>query len=57
MDERERIAGLSQAIAQRGNGLGLALEETRWVGFDDEQVVVLKERKVGTQMLSCYDFR
>ncbi|KAL1997166.1 hypothetical protein VTN49DRAFT_8031 [Thermomyces lanuginosus] len=27
-----------------------------WVGFDDEQVVVLRERGQGTQLLACYDF-
>ncbi|KAL1967244.1 hypothetical protein VTN77DRAFT_3290 [Rasamsonia byssochlamydoides] len=27
-----------------------------WVGFDDEQVVVLRERGRGTQLLECYDF-
>ncbi|KAL1985568.1 hypothetical protein VTN96DRAFT_7788 [Rasamsonia emersonii] len=27
-----------------------------WVGFDEEQVVVLRERGHGTQLLECYDF-
>lgn len=27
-----------------------------WIGFDEEQVVVLRERGVGTQLLECYDF-
>lgn len=27
-----------------------------WIGFDDEQVVVLREQEVGTQLLDCYDF-
>ncbi|KAL1306521.1 hypothetical protein AAFC00_005212 [Neodothiora populina] len=55
---------LSSAIAARGNGLGLALEHrfdetsmTRgWVGFDDERVVVLKEKSCGGQALVVYDF-
>lgn len=55
---------VSEAIGRRGSGLGLALENVSnelalmrgWVGFDDEQVVVLRERDVGTQLLECYDF-
>lgn len=55
---------VSEAIGRRGNGLELALENMSnelalmrgWVGFDDEQVVVLRERDVGTQLLQCYDF-
>lgn len=54
---------LHMALAKRGTGLGLALKETKeestwnrhWVGFDDEQVVVLGERDE-RQILSCYDF-
>jgi hypothetical protein len=57
-EEREKIAGLSEAIERRGDGLGLALEGvSRWVGFDDEQLVVLKESNIGNQIVSCYDFR
>ncbi|EEH23159.1 hypothetical protein PABG_05370 [Paracoccidioides brasiliensis Pb03] len=57
---------VSEAIERRGDGLGLALEDMSrelkwarmrgWVGFDDEQVVVLHEREAGTQLLGCYDF-
>lgn len=55
---------ITEAIENRGQGLGLALRETSndlfrargWVGFDEEQVVVLREKHVGTQILSCYDF-
>lgn len=56
---------LSGAIEARGDGLGLALEHravdetsmTRgWVGFDDEKVVVLKEKHCGDQTLVVYDF-
>ncbi|KAK2801075.1 hypothetical protein FQN50_007883 [Emmonsiellopsis sp. PD_5] len=55
---------VSEAIERRGDGLGLALEDMSdelalmrgWVGFDDEQVVVLRERELGTQLLGCYDF-
>ena len=28
----------------------------RWVGFDDEMVIVLKESGKGTQALMVYDF-
>ncbi|PGG98529.1 hypothetical protein AJ79_08843 [Helicocarpus griseus UAMH5409] len=54
------------AFEKRGEGLGLTLEDVSreltlarmrgWVGFDDEQVVVLRERGLGTQLLGCYDF-
>ncbi|OJD20000.1 hypothetical protein AJ78_00015 [Emergomyces pasteurianus Ep9510] len=58
---------VSEAIERRGDGLGFALQGTSrelalaarmrgWVGFDDEQVVVLRERGLGTQLLGCYDF-
>ncbi len=55
---------VSEAIARRGNGLGLALEETvddmavtrGWVGFDEENVVVLREQRHGNQALTIYDF-
>lgn len=55
---------LSDAISQRGSGLGLALEAkeeemsiTRgWVGFDEENVVVLREKSSGGQALVVYDF-
>lgn len=55
---------LTDAINARGNGLGLALEHqidetsmTRgWVGFDDEKVVVLREKQCGGQALVVYDF-
>ncbi|GAB7354806.1 hypothetical protein MBLNU459_g5197t2 [Dothideomycetes sp. NU459] len=55
---------ISEAIAARGNGLGLALEHrldeasmTRgWVGFDEEKVVVLREKGCGEQALVVYDF-
>ena len=55
---------ISAAIAKRGSGLGLAgeyadenLNTTRgWVGFDEENVVVLREQRQGTQALTVYDF-
>ena len=55
---------VSEVTGRRGNGLGLAFENVSnelalmrgWVGFDEEQVVVLREREVGTQLLECYDF-
>ena len=54
---------VASAIARRGTGLGLALNDMkkelalvrRSVGFDDEQVVVLGNRH-DTQILACYDF-
>lgn len=58
------LESLSEAISQRGSGLGLALEHgfddtsvTRgWVGFDEENVVVLQEQSRGRQALVVYDF-
>ncbi|THV80417.1 hypothetical protein D6D29_06156 [Aureobasidium pullulans] len=57
---------LTPAIKVRGDGLGLALKHkdgidetsmTRgFVGFDDDKVVVLKERHLGAQALVIYDF-
>ncbi|OAX80237.1 hypothetical protein ACJ72_05436 [Emergomyces africanus] len=58
---------VSETIERRGDGLGRALQGMSrelvlaarmrgWVGFDDEQVVVLRERGLGTQLLGCYDF-
>ena len=58
---------VSDAVAARGDGLGLALEygqadfdETSmirgWIGFDEENVVVLKEKSGGSQALIVYDF-
>ena len=31
-------------------------DSKRWVGFDDEMVIVLKESGRGTQALMVYDF-
>lgn len=40
-----------------GNRIGYDWEERRsWVGFDDEMVIVLKERKGGSESLMVYDF-
>ncbi|KAF2084728.1 hypothetical protein K490DRAFT_48572 [Saccharata proteae CBS 121410] len=58
------LDAISDAISQRGSGLGLALEHkldelaiTRGcVGFDEENVIVLRERSQGTQALVVYDF-
>ena len=57
------VLNLMAAVAKRGNGLGLALQEMkrelaftrRWVGFDEEQVVVMGERD-DRQIMACYDF-
>ena len=59
------LLGLTDAIAKRGTGAGCAIESRRcdvtdtvrgWVGFDEENVVVLKERSAGSQALVVYDF-
>ncbi|KAF2180257.1 hypothetical protein K469DRAFT_730258 [Zopfia rhizophila CBS 207.26] len=60
----KNLYALSEAISQRGTGLGLALEHrfddlaiTRgWVGFDEENVIVLQEKSYGGQALVVYDF-
>ena len=60
---KHAVLDIAAAIARRGTGLGLALSELkqelalskRWVGFDEEQVVVLGDRDQ-TQILACYDF-
>lgn len=60
---RNGALDVTAALAARGSGLGLALQEMqkelamtrRWVSFDDEQVVVLGERDQ-RQILACYDF-
>ncbi|KAK1765080.1 hypothetical protein QBC33DRAFT_561364 [Phialemonium atrogriseum] len=40
-----------------GYGYGYGWDERRnWVGFDDEMVIVLKERKGGGESLMVYDF-
>ncbi|KEF51262.1 uncharacterized protein A1O9_12612 [Exophiala aquamarina CBS 119918] len=57
------LAGVVAAMAQRRAGLGLALSEMekeqaltrRWVGFDDEQVVILGDRGQ-SQIMALYDF-
>jgi hypothetical protein len=61
--EKPDLTAMREAIARRGDGLGLALDDMQrelaltrsWVGFDDEQVVVLGER-CRRQILLCYDF-
>lgn len=57
------ISIISDAVSQRGSGLGLALEHRveelpvarGWVGFDEESVIVLKQ-KSHRQALVVYDF-
>jgi hypothetical protein len=61
--EKQDLGVVAVAIARRGDGIGLAFHDMQrelaltrsWVGFDDEQVVVLGER-CRKQILSCYDF-
>jgi hypothetical protein len=60
---RNGALDVAMALARRGQGLGLVLQEMkkelamtrRWVSFDDEQVVVLGERD-HRQIMACYDF-
>lgn len=55
---------MSEAMDRGTGGLRWALDDLSgelaqmrgWVGFDEEQVVVLRERGMGTQLLECYDF-
>lgn len=59
----DALSGVVAAMKRRGSGLGLALREMkreleitrRWVGFDEEQVVVLGERDQ-KQIMALYDF-
>jgi hypothetical protein len=59
----DALSGVAAALVRRGSGLGLALHEMkrelgltrRWVGFDEEQVVVLGERDQ-KQIMALYDF-
>jgi hypothetical protein len=61
--EKQDLSIIADAINRRGDGLGLAHNEMQnelamrksWVGFDEEQVVVLEEQS-RRQILSCYDF-
>jgi hypothetical protein len=63
IEPAQGLSMIAAAIARRGNGLGGAVRSVQdeaaiangWVGFDDEQVVVLGERS-RQQILSCYDF-
>lgn len=57
------VPSLSEAINRRESGLGIAVSELDdlsvvrgWIGFDEENVVVLKERNAGSQSLVVYDF-
>ncbi len=61
--EKQDLGIIAEAINRRGDGLALAQHEIRaewavrrsWVGFDEEQVVVLGEQS-RRQILSYYDF-
>ncbi|TID20272.1 F-box domain cyclin-like protein [Venturia nashicola] len=57
------VEHLNGAITRRASGLGLEVRDLEdlsvvrgWVGFDEENVVVLKERGAGSQSLVVYDF-
>lgn len=59
----DRLGILSDALAERGDGLGLATGRdanrsiTRgWVGFDEENLVILREQSHGAQALTIYGF-
>jgi hypothetical protein len=61
--QKQDLGIVADAIKRRGDGLGLALDEIQserptggsWVGFDEEQVVVLGGNG-RRQILLCYDF-
>jgi hypothetical protein len=65
-ENQASLEDLNDAISRRGTGLGLALEARAsmedfglvrgWVGFDEENVVVLREGSAGNQALVVYDF-
>jgi len=54
---------LPRSIQRDATGLGMAPSGPQeipcmheWVGFDEERVLLLREKQVGTQLLECYDF-
>ncbi|EXJ93287.1 hypothetical protein A1O1_01679 [Capronia coronata CBS 617.96] len=57
------LSDVAAALARRGTGLGLAVQDLkrelsltrRWVGFDEEHVVVLGDRDQ-KQVMALYDF-
>jgi len=56
-----RVAGKSDGSSRPRRTEGAEEEEgegekKRWVGFDDEMVIVLKDSGEGTQALVVYDF-
>ena len=60
----DNLSTVAAALARRGSGLGLALREVKreleltrsWVGFDEQQVVVLGETSDRKQIMALYDF-
>lgn len=59
-DESE--PALPMTLSESLNSTGLDVDSPGWsrmqdcVGFDEERVLLLRERGVGTQLLECYDF-
>ncbi|TVY83139.1 hypothetical protein LSUE1_G003460 [Lachnellula suecica] len=51
--EIEHAQGRSGVLEEYSEEVGA---QKRWVGFDDEMVIVLKESEQGTQALMVYDF-
>ena len=54
----DNVKGEGKEIAREGRGEDDDYVDVkkRWVGFDDEMVIVLKESGTGTQALMVYDF-
>lgn len=53
VDESERHIGLKYALEQSFDDSSV---NQGWVGFDEQNVIVLKNRSEGTQALVVYDF-
>lgn len=52
-DENERNFGLRSALDQGFDGSSVS---RGWVGFDEQNVIVLREKSEGKQVLAVYDF-
>ncbi|KAJ5353659.1 hypothetical protein N7541_006223 [Penicillium brevicompactum] len=59
---RELESALPMTLSESLNSTGLGVDSPEWsrmqdcVGFDEERVLLLREKGVGTQLLECYDF-
>jgi hypothetical protein len=52
-DENDRTFGLRLALDQRFDDSSVS---RGWVGFDEQNVIVLREKSEGSQALVVYDF-